>query len=110
MVTGANGCFGPLAFRQGSSRAAANGQKQPYVTAFEDDKADAYVMYCTNAASTLRALPQLAVVHIPDGVNVRSAYGTGARAGSAAGALSRSCSARRAAASCLRTGSINAPP
>jgi hypothetical protein len=43
-------------------------------------------MYCTNAASTLRALPQLAVVHIPDGVNVRSAYGTGARAGSAAGA------------------------
>ena len=43
---------------------------------FEDKQADACVMYFTNPTSTLRALPQLAVVHIPDGVNVRSAYGT----------------------------------
>ncbi|WP_051971806.1 substrate-binding domain-containing protein [Massilia sp. 9096] len=44
-------------------------------------KADAYVMYCTNAASTRRALPGLAVVRIPAALNVRSAYGIGARPG-----------------------------
>lgn len=54
------------------------GQKPPYVTAFEDGKADAYIMYCTNAASTLRALPHLRVQRIPDALNVRSAYGIGA--------------------------------
>ena len=81
------------------------------MTAFEDDKADAYVVYCTNAASTLRALPQLGVVPIPDGVNVRSAYGIGARAGSAAGArFVAFVFGAEASASCMRTGSINAPP
>jgi molybdate transport system substrate-binding protein len=65
--------------------APAPGQKLPYVTAFEDGKADAYVMYCTNAASTLRALPDLKVLRIPDALNVRSAYGIGAAPSSAAG-------------------------
>lgn len=51
----------------------ANGQKPPYVTAFENDKAGAHVMYCTNAVSTRRALPYLAVVCIPDRLTVRSA-------------------------------------
>ncbi len=32
------------------------GRKQPYVTAFEDDKAGADVTCCTNAVSTRRAL------------------------------------------------------
>ncbi|MGK5049088.1 hypothetical protein ACQ4WP_24785 [Janthinobacterium sp. GB4P2] len=42
------------------------------MTAFVGDKIGAYVMYCTNAASTLRALPQLAVVHILNRLTVRS--------------------------------------
>ncbi len=54
-------------------QSSATGQKPPYVTAFEDDKAGAYVMYCTNAVSTRRALPYLAVVRIPDRLTVRSA-------------------------------------
>ncbi|MFL6709676.1 MAG: molybdate ABC transporter substrate-binding protein [Massilia sp.] len=61
------------------------GQKPPYVTAFENAQADAYIMYSTNAASTLRALPGLNVLQIPDALNVRSAYGIGAARGSAAG-------------------------
>lgn len=65
-----NGCFGSVAVYR---RPAAVGQKPPYVTAFENDKAGAYVMYCTNAVSTRRALPYLAVVCIPDRLTVRSA-------------------------------------
>ena len=52
------------------------------MTAFEDNKADAYSMYCTNAASSL---PQLQVLRIPDPINVRSDYGIGAAPGSRAG-------------------------
>lgn len=61
------------------------GQKPPYVTAFEDGKADAYIMYCTNATSTLRALPHLRLQRIPYALNVRSAYGIGAAPSSPAG-------------------------
>lgn len=54
------------------------GEKLPYITAFENDKADAYIMYCTNAVVTKKALPELHVVRIPDGLNVRSDYGIAA--------------------------------
>ncbi|MCC2970413.1 extracellular solute-binding protein [Massilia sp. IC2-476] len=57
----------------------------PYVTAFEQDKADAYIMYCTNAVLTKQAVPRLEILRIPDELNVRSAYGIGARRGSAEG-------------------------
>lgn len=66
------------ALKLSGASAPGPGQKLPYVTAFEDSKADAYVMYCTNAASTLRALPNLTALRIPDALNVRSAYGIGA--------------------------------
>lgn len=92
-------------------RQGAVGQKPPYVTAFADAKADAYVMYCTNAASTRGASSRLAVVRSPDGLNVRSAYGIGRPRRLGRGrASARSCSARRAGASCMRTASLNAPP
>lgn len=57
----------------------------PYIAAFEDDKADAYIMYCTNAVLVKQALPRLDVLRIPDGLNVRSSYGIAARKGSAEG-------------------------
>ena len=57
----------------------------PYIAAFEQDKADAYIMYCTNAVLTTNALPHLGVLHIPDELNVRSAYGIAARQGSVEG-------------------------
>jgi molybdate transport system substrate-binding protein len=61
------------------------GEKLPYITAFENDRADAYVMYCTNAVITKKALPELDVVRIPDAWNVRSAYGIAAGLQSASG-------------------------
>lgn len=53
-------------------------EKLPYITAFEDNKADAYIMYCTNALITKKALPHLNVVSIADDINVRSDYGIAA--------------------------------
>ncbi|ABR88595.1 molybdenum ABC transporter, periplasmic molybdenum-binding protein [Janthinobacterium sp. Marseille] len=53
-------------------------ERLPYITAFEEDRADAYIMYCTNAVVTRKVLPQLKVVAIPDDLNVRSAYGIAA--------------------------------
>jgi len=82
---GAFARFDAKAMKLSGASAPAPGQKLPYVTVFEDDKADAYVMYCTNAASTLRALPDLKVLRIPDALNVRGAYGIGAAPSSAAG-------------------------
>lgn len=63
----------------------APGERLPYITAFEDDKADAYIMYCTNAVIIKKALPQLSVVRIPDELNVRSAYGISSGLHAAAG-------------------------
>ena len=54
----------------------------PYITAFEQDRADAYIMYCTNAVLVTQALPRLAILRIPDSLNVRSSYGIAARKGS----------------------------
>lgn len=84
-MPGAYARFDAKALKLSGASAPAPGAKLPYVTAFEDGKADAYIMYCTNAASTLRALPQLKVLRIPDALNVRSAYGIGATPGSPAG-------------------------
>jgi len=57
----------------------------PYITAFEQDRADAYIMYCTNAVLVTQALPRLATLRIPDSLNVRSSYGIAARQGSIEG-------------------------
>jgi molybdenum ABC transporter molybdate-binding protein len=57
----------------------------PYIAAFREDKADAYIMYCTNAVLTRSAIPALNVLRIPDALNVRSAYAIAARKGSEQG-------------------------
>lgn len=57
----------------------------PYIAAFRDDRADAYIMYCTNAVIVKNALPRLDVLRIPDSLNVRSSYAIAARQGSAEG-------------------------
>ena len=57
----------------------------PYITAFEQDRADAYIMYCTNAVLVTQALLRLQTLRIPDALNVRSSYGIAARKGSAEG-------------------------
>lgn len=78
---GSPGTFAILdgkALKLSGASAPAAGAKPPYVTAFEDNKADAYIMYCTNAASTKKSLPNISVLRIPDEMNVRSAYGIGA--------------------------------
>jgi len=73
------------ALKLSGASAPAPGAKLPYVTAFEENRADAYIMYCTNAAITRKALPAVTVVHIPDALNVRSAYGIGAAPSSEGG-------------------------
>lgn len=73
------------ALRLSGAHIPAPGEKLPYITAFENDRADAYVMYCTNAVITKKALPELDVVHIPAALNVRSNYGIAAGSQSASG-------------------------
>jgi molybdate transport system substrate-binding protein len=77
--------FDAKALKLSGASAPAPGAKPPYVTAFEDDKADAYILYCTNAVATKKAVPQLEIVHIPQDLNVRSDYGIAAREGSLEG-------------------------
>lgn len=57
----------------------------PYISAFEQDLADAYIMYRTNAVLTKKAVPRLDIFPIPDNLNVRAEYGIAARAGSREG-------------------------
>lgn len=66
------------AIKLSGTRIPAVGDKLPYITAFEEDKSDVYIMYCTNAIVTRKALPQLQAVLIADDLNVRSAYGIAA--------------------------------
>ena len=66
------------ALKLSGAAAPMPGEKLPYVTAFEDNKADVYVMYCTNAVSTKASVPSVGIFRIPDSLNVRSAYGIGA--------------------------------
>ncbi|MNR92596.1 molybdate ABC transporter periplasmic molybdate-binding protein [compost metagenome] len=66
------------AIKLSGTRIPAAGDKLPYITAFEEDKTDVYIMYCTNAIVTRKALPQLQAVLIADDLNVRSAYGIAA--------------------------------
>jgi molybdenum ABC transporter molybdate-binding protein len=73
------------ALKLSGSAAPAAGSKPPYVTAFEQDQADAYVMYCTNAVATAKAVPGLYTVRIPDDLNVPGAYGIAAHPSSAQG-------------------------
>jgi ABC-type molybdate transport system substrate-binding protein len=56
----------------------APGAKTPYVTAFEENKADAYIMYCTNAVSTKKTLHRLSIVPIPEKLNINGDYGIAA--------------------------------
>lgn len=66
------------AIRLSGAYIPAADERLPYLTAFEEDKADAYIMYCTNAIATRKVLPQLQVIAIADELNVRSAYGIAA--------------------------------
>ncbi len=70
--------FESKALKLSGATAPAPGTKSPYVTAFEGDQADVYVMYCTNAVSTRQALPQLVSLQIPALLNVPSRYGIAA--------------------------------
>lgn len=77
--------FDAKALKLSGAAALAPGAKPPYVTAFEDDKADAYIMYCTNAVATKKAVPTLVITHIPQDLNVRSDYGIAAHPDSTQG-------------------------
>lgn len=57
----------------------------PYISAFTEDRADAYVLYRTNALIVHRTLPELDIVRIPQTWDVRGTYGIAARADSAQG-------------------------
>lgn len=73
------------ALKLSGATAPRPGEKLPYVSAFENNQADAYVMYCTNAVTTMKSVSNLTLVRIPDDLNVRSAYGIAAHTASAEG-------------------------
>jgi len=75
---GLYGIFDNKAMKLSGATTPAPGEKLPYVTAFEADKADAYIMYCTNAMMTKQSVKDLVIIRIPDALNVRSNYGIGA--------------------------------
>jgi molybdate transport system substrate-binding protein len=56
----------------------ASNERSPYLAAFEEDKADLYIMYRTNAIVVKQCLPQLQILRIPDAYNVRCEYGIAA--------------------------------
>lgn len=85
-IPGIYDVLGAKALKLSSSTAPVPDSRPPYVTAFERGQADAYVMYCTNAVATLKALPELHVLRIPDELNMRSAYGIAAHPSSTEGA------------------------
>lgn len=66
------------ALKLSGAAAPALGARPPYVTAFAENRADAYIMYCTNAVSTRQVLPELVSLRIPDALNVSSTYGIAA--------------------------------
>ena len=70
------------ALKLSGAKAIAPESTLPYIAAFREDKADAYIMYCTNAVLTNSAIPTLSVLRIPDELNVRSVYAIAARKGS----------------------------
>lgn len=49
----------------------------PYPVVFEEDKADVFVSYCTNAVATAREVAGLTHVRIPEQINVAAEYGMG---------------------------------
>lgn len=69
----------------GAAMPAPGASYLPYISAFTDDRADAYIVYRTNAFIVRRTLPELDIVRIPQACNVRSIYGIAARADSADG-------------------------
>jgi len=83
--SGAYTALDKKALKLSGATAPKQGEKLPYVTAFEDNKADVYVMYCTNAATTKKSLPHLLIVHIPSELNVPSVYGIAAHPASKQG-------------------------
>lgn len=77
--------FDQKALKLSGARAPTPGETLPYISAFEEDLADAYIMYRTNAFITQQSVPDLLITPIPDALNVRSQYGIGARPGSGHG-------------------------
>lgn len=69
----------------GAAMPAPGAAYAPYIAAFTDDRADAYIVYRSNAPIVCRALPELSIVCIPRECNVRSTYAIAARADSAEG-------------------------
>lgn len=49
----------------------------PYPAVFQEDKADVFVSYCTNAVATEKEVPGLTWQRIPDDINVAAVYGMG---------------------------------
>lgn len=53
----------------------------PYAAIFEDNKADVFISYCSNAAATSKAVPGLSWMRFPDSVNNSGTYSIGAAKG-----------------------------
>lgn len=70
------------AMRLSGARIPAADESSPYFAAFAEDRADAYIMYSTNALVLKQSLPQLQILRIPAAYDVRCEYGIAAGKGS----------------------------
>ena len=52
----------------------------------DEDRADIFLTYCTNAVAAQKALPKLQIIEVPDALAIGATYGMTVREGASQGA------------------------
>ena len=68
----------------GANSAQAPAGRNTYAWVMEQNRADVFLTYCTNAVAALAEVPSLQVVAVPEALQVGAAYGLTVRAGAPA--------------------------
>lgn len=68
----------------GAQSAQAPAGRNTYAWVMEQNRADVFLTYCTNAVAALAEVPSLQVVAVPEALQVGAAYGLTVRAGASA--------------------------
>ena len=68
----------------GANSAQAPAGRNTYAWVMEQNRADVFLTYCTNAVAALAEVPSLQVVAVPEALQVGAAYGLTVRAGASA--------------------------
>ena len=68
----------------GAQSAQAPAGRNTYAWVMEQNRADVFLTYCTNAVAARAEVPSLQVVAVPEALQVGAAYGLTVRAGASA--------------------------